>query len=122
MKKSIFIVLLAMLTINLLAKNKIKTMTILFNNDIHGGIVETKAEFLNPEFPPVLGGGAAAYTIIKEVREMAKKDGRVVFLSDAGDIFQGTAIGTKSKGQAVVKYFNYIGVSNVICSCCKQKS
>ena len=110
MKKSIFIVLLAMLTINLLAKNKIKTMTILFNNDIHGGIVETKAEFLNPEFPPVLGGGAAAYTIIKEVREMAKKDGRVVFLSDAGDIFQGTAIGTKSKGQAVVKYFNYIGV------------
>ncbi|MCK5075974.1 MAG: 5'-nucleotidase C-terminal domain-containing protein [Calditrichia bacterium] len=109
-KTGIIFILLLSLAFQLSAKEKIKTLTILFNNDIHGGIVETKAEFLNPEFPPLLGGGAGAYTIIKDVRKMAEKDGRVVFLSDAGDVFQGTAIGTKSKGQAVVKYFNYIGV------------
>ena len=77
-------------------------LTVFFTNDIHGGIVPQKAEFLNPEFPPALGGGASAAAIIQQVRHQ----GRPVLLIDAGDIFQGTLVGTLSKGQTVVQFMN----------------
>lgn len=100
--------ILFVFTTFLFSQAQVKKLTILFTNDIHGGIVETHAEFLNPEYPPILGGGAAAYKIIKQLREKAKKNGDFVLVSDAGDIFQGTVLGTKSKGSAIVDYFNYI--------------
>jgi 2',3'-cyclic-nucleotide 2'-phosphodiesterase (5'-nucleotidase family) len=102
-------ILLAVLFLSLsILHAQVKTLSVLFTNDVHGGIVETKAEFLNPEYPPTLGGGAAAYHIIKNIRDKAQKEGNYVLVSDAGDIFQGTVLGTKSKGDAIVDYFNYI--------------
>lgn len=77
-------------------------LTVFFTNDIHGGIVPQRAEFLNPEFPPSLGGGASAAAIIEKVRHQ----GRETLLIDAGDIFQGTLVGTLSKGKAVVEFMN----------------
>jgi len=47
---------------------KLHRLTVFFTNDVHGGIIETKAEFLNPEFPPILGGGASAANIILQQR------------------------------------------------------
>jgi len=83
-----------------------RTLTIFFTNDVHGGIVPQKAEFLNPDFPPMLGGGASAAAIIKKVRQQAQAKGNPVLLIDAGDTFQGTLVGTLSKGRAVVEYMN----------------
>ena len=84
-------------------------LTVFFTNDVHGGITETKAEFLNPEFPPILGGGASAANIIHKVRQQAQQEGFSVLVLDAGDIFQGTLVGTLSKGKAVVEFMNKIG-------------
>lgn len=81
-------------------------LTIFFTNDLHGGITPQKAEFLNPEFPPLLGGGAAAAGIIKDVRKQAAEKGFSTLLLDAGDTFQGTLVGTLSKGMAVIEYMN----------------
>ncbi len=89
--------------------NKPFNLNIFFTNDVHGGIIEQKAEFLNPEFPPELGGGASAAGIIDAVRAKAQKTGGATLLVDAGDIFQGTLVGTLSKGKAVVEYMNKIG-------------
>ena len=90
------------------------TLNIFFTNDIHGGIVQVKAEFLNPEFPPILGGGASAVAIMKKGGQIARENGEAVLKVDAGDIFQGTLVGTLSKGKAVVEYMNRAGYDVVV--------
>lgn len=32
-------------------------LDIMFSNDVHGGIDRSQATFMNPDFPPQLGGG-----------------------------------------------------------------
>jgi 2',3'-cyclic-nucleotide 2'-phosphodiesterase (5'-nucleotidase family) len=83
-------------------------ITILHTNDIHGAIGESVAWWMNPEFPPPLGGVAAITTLINDERQKAKEEDSSFLLIDAGDIWQGTPVGDKSKGQAVVKFFNKV--------------
>jgi len=96
------------------AENKLEQNLIIFyTNDLHGGITEQEADFLNPDFPPILGGGAAAANIIFQARKQADKNGDVVLVFDSGDIFQGTPIGTKTEGQAIIEYMNDVGYDAV---------
>lgn len=89
-------------------------ISVLFTNDIHGGTVPVKAEFLNPEFPPMLGGAPAAAALIKRARAAAEARGDATLLIDGGDTFQGTLVGTRSKGMAIVEYMNHIGYDAVV--------
>jgi len=82
---------------------------LLFTNDMHGHIAPEMARFMNPEHPPPLGGGASAARYIKTVRAAAEAAGEEVLLMDVGDMFQGTPIGNKTKGTAVIEYYNAIG-------------
>lgn len=82
---------------------------LLWTNDVHGHIAPEAAKFMNPDFPPPLGGGASAARYIGEVTAKAKADGDEVLLMDVGDMFQGTPIGNKTKGSAVIEYFNAVG-------------
>jgi 5'-nucleotidase/UDP-sugar diphosphatase len=82
---------------------------LMWTNDMHGHIAPEAATFMNPAFPPPLGGGASAATYIKEVRRKAAAAGEDVLLVDVGDMFQGTPIGTKTEGEAVIEYYNAIG-------------
>ena len=95
-------------------KSDTRNIYIFFSNDVHGGIAEQDAEFLNPDFPPRLAGGSAVYRMVESYREMARKDDDIVLLLDAGDIFQGTPIGSKTDGRAVIEYMNYVGYDAVI--------
>lgn len=103
-----YILLLMLLSGILFAREteEVQQLTVFFTNDLHGGIVPQKAEFLNPEFPPLLGGGASAAGIIRQVRREAENRGTVTLLIDGGDTFQGTLVGTLSKGEAVIEYMN----------------
>ncbi|NLK49109.1 MAG: bifunctional metallophosphatase/5'-nucleotidase [Candidatus Cloacimonetes bacterium] len=83
-------------------------LDILFSNDVHGGIDRAQATFMNPEFPPQLGGGGSAATLIKQVRSLSHKK-RDSLLLDAGDFFQGRPVGTVTQGRAVIEYMNAIG-------------
>ncbi|MCB5228789.1 MAG: bifunctional metallophosphatase/5'-nucleotidase [Candidatus Cloacimonetes bacterium] len=83
-------------------------LDIMFSNDVHGGIDRAQATFMNPEFPPQLGGGGSAATLIKQVRSLAHKK-RDSLLLDAGDFFQGRPVGTVTQGRAVIEYMNAIG-------------
>ena len=85
------------------------TLHIFYSNDVHGGIVQQSAEFLNPEFPPELGGGAAVMGIVKPVRKEIQKTGDASLFIDSGDIFQGTLVGTLSKGMVMIEYMNMAG-------------
>ncbi|NLH94128.1 MAG: bifunctional metallophosphatase/5'-nucleotidase [Candidatus Cloacimonetes bacterium] len=107
MKKMILLTALSLiLTVGLLAEDL--RLDIVFSNDVHGGIDRSEATFMNPDFPPQLGGGASAATLIKHIRSLSgtKRD---MLLFDAGDFFQGRPVGTVTKGRAVIEYMNAIG-------------
>jgi 5'-nucleotidase/UDP-sugar diphosphatase len=89
-------------------------LIVLHTNDIHGGIEASEATFMNPEFPPALGGAASAANIIRKFREKAAKEDMGFLLVDCGDIWQGTLIGTRTGGRAVVEYINTIGYDAVV--------
>ena len=95
-----------LLTVGLCAEDL--WLDIMFTNDIHGGIDRSQATFMNPDFPPQLGGGASAATLIKHVRTLEGPQ-RASLLLDAGDFFQGRPVGTVTKGEAVIEYMNAIG-------------
>ncbi len=116
MMRYLTICFLTMLPLFALARGSENTqrLSVFFTNDIHGGIVPQKADFLNPEFPPLLGGGASAAAIIKSIRAEVQESGGATLLIDGGDIFQGTLVGTLSKGAAVVDYMNLIGYDAVV--------
>ena len=82
MKKMILLTALSIiLTVGLLAEDL--RLDIVFSNDVHGGIDRSEATFMNPDFPPQLGGGASAATLIKHIRSLSgtKRD---MLLFDAG--------------------------------------
>ncbi|MCK4409603.1 MAG: bifunctional metallophosphatase/5'-nucleotidase, partial [Candidatus Eisenbacteria sp.] len=81
-------------------------LSVIFTNDIHGGIDRSGATFMNREFPPPLGGAASAATYIRTVRKRAAAEGDHVLVMDQGDIFQGTPVGNFKKGESVIEYFN----------------
>ncbi|MEW6685047.1 MAG: bifunctional UDP-sugar hydrolase/5'-nucleotidase [Candidatus Edwardsbacteria bacterium] len=81
-------------------------LVILHTNDIHGSLEPQGATWINPDFPPELGGAASVATYIKQVRNESLKNNDYFLLLDAGDIYQGTPVGDKTKGSAVIKYFN----------------
>jgi 5'-nucleotidase/UDP-sugar diphosphatase len=103
--KCIFLVLLSAFLLTLLSAEE-KRLDIVFSSDVHGGIDRTAATFINPQFPPMLGGGGVAASLIKDIR--SKGDGliRDNLLLDAGDFFQGHPIGTVTQGKAIVEYMN----------------
>ena len=84
-------------------------ITVLYTNDVHGGIPRTEATFMNPQFPPKIGSGPAIAHYVKQVREQAKAEGFGVLLIDEGDFFSGTPIGSKTAGKAVIEYMNALG-------------
>lgn len=85
------------------------SLVVCHSNDVHGGVDSSVASFMNPEFPPQLGGGASAATLISYMRHYCHDKGDGFLLLDTGDIFQGTLVGTKSKGDAVVRFMNEVG-------------
>ncbi len=82
---------------------------VLWTNDVHGHIAPEPAKFMNPDFPPPLGGGASAARYLGEVTAQAKAAGDLVLLMDVGDMFQGTPLGNKTRGAAVIEYMNAVG-------------
>ena len=112
MTRIIYIILISFVFIN--AGEPVK-LHIFYTNDLRGGIGRQKATFMNPDFPPVLGGGASAATVIKQVRQRAQKlDEEVLLLDGGGFIFGSTPLGENSDGKAIVEYMNYVGYDAVV--------
>ncbi len=87
---------------------KYQRITVFFTNDVHGGITATEATFMNPDFPPIIGGGGSAANLITTYRKIAEEKKWGILLLDQGDMFQGTLLGTRTAGDAVFDYMNYI--------------
>ncbi len=105
--KSIILVLLLAACAILLQAEDLR-LDIVFSNDVHGGIDRAAATFINPEFPPMLGGGGVAASLINQIRTYSNGKSRDNILVDAGDFFQGHPIGTVTKGKAIIDYMNQV--------------
>ncbi len=87
---------------------------LVFTNDIHGYVDPRGATFMNPNFPPPLGGGASAARYLKELRASIEGDpNQAVLLVDAGDTWQGSPVGTITEGRVMADYFNELGYDAV---------
>ncbi len=106
--KSVLLICLLLSAAAFAANGKTYSIVICNTNDVHGGIDSSSATFMNPEFPPQLGGGASLAGLIKRLRAYAKDNGKGFLLLDTGDIFQGTLVGTKSEGEAVMRFMNEV--------------
>ena len=106
---SILVTILVIILYTVSPADDYRKIYIFYTNDLHGGITEQEADFLNPEFPPLLGGGAAAANIIFSYRKQTRDTDDIVLVFDAGDIFQGTPLGTKTEGRAIIDYMNQVG-------------
>lgn len=85
------------------------SIVIMHTNDIHGGIDPSGATFMDEEFPPMLGGGASAMTLIEQQRAEAEREGKGFLLFDTGDYWQGTPVGNYRQGQIVAEFLNEVG-------------
>ena len=83
-------------------------ITVLFTNDVHGGITRTEATYMNPQFPPKIGSGPAIARIVNTMRERGEAEGFGVLLIDEGDFFSGTPVGSKTAGASVIEYMNAV--------------
>ncbi len=91
------------------AQAEIVYLNILHTNDIHGGIAPREASFMNPDFPPGIGGGAWIATYVNQVRDHCEQSGEYVLLIDAGDAWQGTPVGNYNSGEFIMQWMNSIG-------------
>ncbi|MCF7804143.1 MAG: endonuclease/exonuclease/phosphatase family protein [Candidatus Marinimicrobia bacterium] len=86
-----------------------QTIHLLFTNDLLGGIATVPAGFMNPENPPMLSGGAGAYTYVQDIRKKAEKRGEHTLLLDGGNFYSGTVLGTYDRGATMIKWMNWMG-------------
>jgi 2',3'-cyclic-nucleotide 2'-phosphodiesterase (5'-nucleotidase family) len=91
------------------ARAEIVELTVVHTNDIHGGIDPADATYMNREFPPRLGGAASMVTLLQRLRAETEAAGGRFLLVDSGDTFQGTPVGTLTKGRAVIDFMNAAG-------------
>lgn len=68
-----------------------------------------EATWLDRERPPRVGGFATIAAYVGEARERGKREGFSVILVDAGDWYQGTPEGNRTKGASVVRWMGLAG-------------
>ena len=83
-------------------------------NDIHGMIAPQKANFMNPQYPPTILGGAAFSKYVDELRTEANKNGEGLLILDGGNIFQGHPLGIADGGYTMIEWMNRIGYDAMV--------
>ena len=109
MRRALSASLLALLLCTAATNAEIIRLTVVHTNDIHGGIDPSEATFMSRDFPPKLGGGPSMISFLQDARREVESRGGRFLLLDAGDIFQGTPVGTVTKGRAVIDFMNLAG-------------
>ena len=113
-RQILLLLVMLLMAFSATADNGQLRLHLIWSNDVHGHVAPEEARFMNPAFPPPLGGGASVATYVKAVRQMAADNGEAVLILDAGDTFQGTPVGTKTEGRAMSAYFNHIGYDAIV--------
>ncbi len=105
MKKNFFFLSFFLTVISLFSKE----IVILHTNDIRNVLERREATFINPEFPPVLGGIYSLSTAVKYERELANKKNQIFLLFDSGNFVYKSVDLDSTDFTKPSLYFNYMG-------------
>ena len=83
-------------------------------NDIHGMIAPQKANFMNPQYPPTILGGAAFSKYVDELRKEVNNNGEGLLILDGGNFFQGNPLGLADGGRTMIEWMNRIGYDAMV--------
>jgi len=83
-------------------------------NDIHGMISTQTANFMNPQYPPTILGGAAFSKYVDELRDEINNNGEGLLILDGGNIFQGHPLGIADGGYTMIEWMNRIGYDAMV--------
>ena len=104
MKKYLFIILLALVSLSGQAKKQ-KQLVILHTNDTHSAIFP-----INSQLPDTMKAGRGGFLRrIAMLKEERKKNPNLIYL-DSGDFWQGSAYFTMFKGEVEIGLMNQMGV------------
>ena len=84
---------------------------VITTNDLHGGIAEQKAWFMNPAYPPDMVGGAGLYKYIEDNRKDSKHS---ILIFDSGNFFQGHPLGMSDNGKFIIDWMNQVGYTALV--------
>ncbi|HKB15589.1 MAG TPA: metallophosphoesterase, partial [Planctomycetota bacterium] len=82
---------------------------LLHTNDLHGQLLPREVRSPSGEGTARVGGFATIGAYVAASREEARRSGADLLLVDAGDWYQGTPEGARTKGAAVVEWMNLLG-------------
>ena len=82
---------------------------LVFTGEIAGLFQVREARWINPDFPPLIGGAASLKTYLDQVRAEAKQDGAAFFLLDAGGSLGGNLMGEGSNPRLTAGILNLLG-------------
>ena len=89
-------------------------INLISTNDIHGVIASQKANFMNPQYPPTILGGAAFSKYVDEIRMETNKNKEGLLILDGGNFFQGSPLGMADDGKTMIEWMNRIGYDAVV--------
>ena len=97
---SIFVLIFVLFSCS---ENNKEAITIIYTNDVHGYIANSKKDDANNEVSLLRLNNISGYT------KKLKKDNKNVLLVDAGDEIQGSVYGSIDKGVEMIEIFNKTG-------------
>jgi len=80
-----------------------------FTGEVAGMLAPRYATWINPNFPPLLGGAASLKTFLDEARAIAHLDADTFFLVDAGGALGGNLMGEGSDPRRTAEIMNLLG-------------
>ena len=89
-------------------------INLITTNDIHGMIAPQKANFMNPQYPPTILGGAAFSKYVDELRDEVNSTGEGLLILDGGNFFQGNPLGISDGGLTMIEWMNRIGYDAMV--------
>ena len=89
-------------------------INLITTNDIHGMISPQKANFMNPQYPPTILGGAAFSKYVDELRTETDNTGEGLLILDGGNFFQGHPLGLADGGYTMIEWMNRIGYDAMV--------
>ena len=83
-------------------------------NDLHGVIAKQEANFMNPQYPPTILGGAAFSKYVDDLRTEALEMDEGIIILDGGNFFQGSPLGLYDGGKTIIEWMNRIGYDALV--------
>ena len=93
----------------LLSSGNYIQVDVVFTGEMAGQYGMKKATWINPNFPPTLGGMASFYSLMRELRNRTVNKPDTLFLFDAGGAMGGNLMGEGANPELTATLMNKIG-------------